>query len=218
MIQWSKVTWYSQILAIFLALIIFCVGFYLGTLRGGVNVESYVPDNHVVKEENPVLFEGLDSEIENLPAMPSYEEWALIMENSGIFQDRITQGVAEYGDLAKRFYSKKEYEGYYIDVVYADVTNDGVPESIVSFDGGGTYGIIKYTIVSGDLIIATIEPSSVGRSGALKPDINGNGFSMIWYTNDMFPNGYCCPVEKMVTDFVYENGEFSVMKEERIKT
>lgn len=35
-IEWKKVTWYSQLLAIILGILIFAVGYYIGTTRMGV--------------------------------------------------------------------------------------------------------------------------------------------------------------------------------------
>ena len=47
------------------------------------------------------------------------------------------------------------------------MTGDGKPEHIVSFDGGGTYGILFYEIVKDDKIVATIKSESVGRGASI---------------------------------------------------
>lgn len=216
MIQWHKVTWYSQILAIILSIIIFFMGYYLGSVKRNYTLEA-TPSEVTENTKEQMSFQGFQSTIKDLPQVPSAEKWDSVLENSGVHRDRVESDFSKFGEIAKRFYADKEYQGYYIDIDYADITSDGIPEKIVSFDGGGTYGIIKYEIVSGDKIIASIKPQSVGRSGAFQPDPTGNGFSMIWYTEDMFPGGFCCPAEKMVTRFEYKNNVFVSTNEQRSK-
>jgi hypothetical protein len=166
-----------------------------------------------IKETSDISFKGLTSGVKKLPPLPTEDEWNNILDNKGVFRQRLEEDFSKHGDIVKRFYASEDYEYYYIDVVIADLTADGVPEQILSFDGGGTYGIIKYEIISGEEIIVTIEPQSVGRSGAFQPHDTGNGFSVIWYTEDMFPNGYCCPVEQITTTFKYEDMKFIAIEE-----
>jgi len=224
MIQWNKVTVYSQILAIVLGLLIFASGFYLGSLyekKQESPVVAEISKNTVtqpatpVEKTVPVTFKGLDSSTKALPPLPSDAAWEEKVGNTEIFKDRYLEVVQKYGNLAKRYYFSEDYDYYTIEVTEADLTSDGVPEKIISFDDGGTYGVEKYHIISGDKIIATIDSPSVGRGGGFLPDKSGNGFTFVWYTEDMFPNGYCCPVAKMVTRFVYENGGFKIASEDR---
>tara|TARA_R110000772_G_scaffold121384_3_gene227698 strand:- start:3371 stop:4039 length:669 start_codon:yes stop_codon:yes gene_type:complete len=213
MIQWNKVTWYSQFFAIFLAAIIFSLGFYLGSVRQDSSHADDAPNVDISSASKaPVRFTGLEIVEKDLPELPSSEEWQASLQANNIFRPRIERAAA-YGDLAKRYYSAEDNWPYIIEIRDADITADGIPEQIVSFDGGGTYGVERYEIVSGDKIIATISSPSVGRGGVLVPNPTGNGFSFIWYTNGMFPNGFCCPVGKLVTRFVYAQGEFRAAEE-----
>lgn len=161
-----------------------------------------------------IPFSGLYNITEQLPNVPSNEEWESYLETTGTHENLYREKTTKYGDLVKRFYIGQEYPQY-IDVIETDVTNDGVPEQIISFDGGGTYGITEYKIIQNETIIATLNPPSVGRSGKFIPDSNGNGFSLQWYTADMFPEGYCCPIGYMETRFVYTDGQFVSYYEQR---
>ena len=216
MIQFNKVTWYSQIVAIILGVIIFVVGFCTGSWQSGVNDASGV-NTGLDHASSTISFKGLEMETRELPPLPSEEEWQLVIENSGVFRDRIEDDIKMYGDLAKRYYSSDEYKYLYIKVIEVELTSDDVSEKVVSFDGGGTYGITKYEIIENEKIIATIKPSSVGRSGSFLPDPSENGFTMVWYRdNGMFPNGYADPVAKMVTRFVFEGDIFKPVYEQII--
>ncbi len=218
MIHWNKVTWYSQILAIVLAIVIFCAGLYVGNMQ----IPSIEPSGTAVttdenlKQITPsISFTGLDLHIKELPPMPSNEVWQEVLNNS-IFKERFEEDTNKYGEFMKRYYSDNEYSHFYIKVIEADLTSDGVLEKIVSFDGGGSYGVERYEIVQGDKVIATIKTPSVGRGGVFLPDASGNGFSITWYQEDMFPNGFCCPIAHKITRFVFEDGIFKPVYEQMI--
>lgn len=192
----------------------------LSEIMGDSNILPYESEKYkfiykdkkfeIMSEKTP--FSGLYNTNEQLPEVPTNEEWESYLATTDVFENLYREKATKYGDIVKRFYIGQEYPQE-IDIIEADITNDGTPEQIVSFDGGGTYGITEYKIIQNETVIATLKPQSVGRSGEFIPDPNGNGFSLKWYTDDMFPNGYCCPANQMVTVFEYTNGEFSPMEE-----
>jgi hypothetical protein len=219
-IEWRKVTWYSQLLAIVLGVSIFYLGFSLGIQTGVSNMPPEIIQQTTTTEVSSapevkelITFKGIEITNKDLPPLPSDEEWVKVLEGSGIFENRYKEDVLEYGDILKRYYSSDDYYHYYIDLETMDVTADGVPEQIVSFDGGGTFGIELYEIVQGDKIIAVIDPVSIGRGGTVEANPDGNGFSVYWYREDMFPGGFCCPAAQMVTKFVYRDGDFKAISE-----
>jgi|GEM_PF-2730735 len=220
MITSDKVTLYSKTAAIIFGIAIFAVGFCIGNWQSETedfSDENSDLDGDLKQDASIISFTSLDMETRELPPIPSEEEWQLVVENSGVFKDRLEDDFKMYGDLAKRYYSSDEYKHLYIKVIEVDLTSDDKLEKVVSFDGGGTYGIIKYEVIRENKIISTIEPSSVGRSGAFLPDPSENGFTMVWYRdNETFPNGYCCPVTKMITRFVFEENIFKPVYEQRI--
>lgn len=219
-IEWRKVTWYSQLLAIVLGGSIFYLGFKLGIQTGIRNTPPEMVQQTTTTEVTSapevnelITFKGIEITNKDLPPMPSDDEWVQVLEGSGIFENRYKEDVLKYGDILKRYYSSDDYYHYYIDVETVDVTGDGVPEQIVSFNGGGTFGVELYEIVQGDKIIAVIKPESVGRGGTVEANPDGNGFSVYWYREDMFPGGFCCPIAQIVTKFEYRDGEFEAASE-----
>ena len=66
--------------------------------------------------------------------MPSDEEWELFLATTDVFENLYREKVTKYGELVKRFYIGQEYP-HDINIIEADLTDDGIPEQIVSFDG-----------------------------------------------------------------------------------
>jgi len=172
------------------------------------------PFTYPIGNFEPITFTTYDNEMRNLPPLPTLKEWSKVLITKGAQADQIQRDVTEHGEIMKRYYTK--YEDIIFDLVEADVTADGTPEKIVSFDGGGTYGIIKREIIQDGQIIATIEPNSVGRSGSIQPHSDGNGFAVFWYTEDMFPSGFCCPTQQKITIFKYGANTFTPVSEETV--
>ncbi|MBY0309922.1 hypothetical protein K2Q16_02115 [Patescibacteria group bacterium] len=220
MIQWMKATWYYQVLAVVLGVVIFYIGFSVGE-RTTVQVTTEVltqatattSEATTPTETGLITFKGLEMTEKALPPLPTQEEWDEVLRGSGVFENRYKEDAVKFGDIAKRYHSISDDNNPYINVEVADVTGDGQPEQIVSLSGGGSYGVDTYEIVQGESIIATIDAYSVGRGASLKPNESKDGFEMVWFRDDMYPGGYCCPSAQMVTKFKYHKGEYMAVSE-----
>lgn len=198
--------------------------FYTGFSIGKQTVEPSVAEipTHPISTEIAsttaelsefITFKGLDTSRRILPPLPTPTEWDEVLRTSGIFENRYKEDVIKYGDIAKRYHSIEDENNPSIHVVVADVTGDGQSEQVISLSGGGSYGVDTYEIVQGEEVIAVIDSNSVGVGASFEPNKSGDGFEMIWFRDDMFPGGYCCPAAQMVTQFIYQDGSFKAVSE-----
>jgi hypothetical protein len=219
MLRFHTVTWYSQLLAIVLGIMILYIGFILGQHSQKEVVSLDTPPVHSTSTPSTPLppaslisFTGLSTTSRPLPPLPTAEAWQQKIAGSGIFENRLREDAAQYGDIAKRLHMVNENYSY-LTFSEHDLTADGIPEIIVAYSGGGSYGVDTYEIIQDDRVIATIDAPSVGRGALLTPSTDGNGFSMTWFRSDMFPGGFCCPAAQMVTTFVFKDGTFVINSE-----
>ncbi len=64
-IQWNKVTWYSKLLAVVLAVLIFYVGFYLGQEKKEIDSTNSVPAKQIVDTAPSISIKTQDIKEEN---------------------------------------------------------------------------------------------------------------------------------------------------------
>lgn len=156
------------------------------------------------------------NEIKNLPLVTSYKEIFKDTDGDGkvewdwLYKDQIK----EYGDLATRFIP----EGYtIIGLEKFDVDADGKNETIISLCGtGGNHCPHQIIIVKNNKIIFTADTGLTGLD--LTKNDSGNGFYMHWVPTEgkEWDTGLCCPPGYMKTRFVYENGVFKPVYEQKV--
>ena len=160
--------------------------------------------------------EDYSAEIKNLPTVKSYKEIFMVEGGtketvwSGTYKDQIKQ----YGDFARRFIP----EGYTIvGLEKFDVDGDGKNETIISLCGtGGNHCPHEIILIKNNKIIFT---AFVGLTGlSLTKNDSGNGFYVHWVPSEgeEWDAGLCCPPGYMKTRFVYENGAFKPVYEQKV--
>lgn len=127
MIEWHKVTWYSQLVAILLFLATFIGAFYLGklskednSLEGGI-LESPREVSQTTSNVNPLqeLGESIYSDGQNI--------YALLDKNTGVFEPVNPTGDIAKNDFVKRFSVSPYYKN----------------DETVFFSSSGTIGVVR---------------------------------------------------------------------------
>lgn len=160
--------------------------------------------------------EGYSNEIKELPQIKSDADIFMDFDGDGkidwewLYKDQIK----EYGDLARRFIP----ENYTIfNIEKFDVDGDGKNETMISLCGtGGNHCPHKIILVKNNKIIFTAGEEFVGLD--LNKSDSGNGFYMHWtpLEGEEWDTGLCCPPGYMKTRFIYENGLFKPVYEQKV--
>lgn len=96
---------------------------------------------------------------------------------------------------------------------YFDVDKDGKKEEILSYCTGNHCPDKQDIIKDGKVIFSM---SYVG-GGSLEKSVTGNGFYANWYADGDLSGGLCCPTGNTRTRFVYKNGIFVPVFEQKIE-
>lgn len=164
------------------------------------------PDNFSTKIESIPPLKSL-SEIDDVIASmnerirPLYE------------QDEYYQGadlIKQYPTWAGRFLPDDNITS----IEAFDVDEDGKPETIIGLCEWGNHCPHQMYVVKGSRIIfSATDP--VGDGIGIEEDQAGNGFYVEWKAEDQVQT-YCCPSGYMKTKFIYKEGSFMPISEERI--
>lgn len=155
------------------------------------------------------------NEVKDLPLVKPYKEIFKVGSDGKVEWDWLYKDqIKEYGDLAYRFIP----EGYTIvGLEKFDVDGDGKNETIISLCGtGGNHCPHQIIVVKANKIIFTAD---VGLTGLdITKNDSGNGFYMHWVPSEgeEWDTGLCCPPGYMKTRFVYENGSFKPLYEQKV--
>ena len=159
--------------------------------------------------------EDYSNEIKDLPLVKSYKEIFKVGSDGKVEWDWLYKDqIKEYGDLAYRFIP----EGYTIvGLEKFDVDGDGKDETIISLCGtGGNHCPHQIIVVKANKIIFTLDSGLTGLD--LTKNESGVGFYVHWVPSEgeEWDTGLCCPPGYMKTRFVYENGSFKPLYEQKV--
>lgn len=99
------------------------------------------------------------------------------------------------------------------DTAYFDVDNDGNKEKIISIcSDGANHCPDRQEITKGNKVIFTL----MAEMGWIDSTATHNGFYANWYKPEDYPGGLCCATGNTRTRFVYKDGSFVPIFEQRI--
>lgn len=129
-------------------------------------------------------------------------------------QERYEGQVAEYGDLAVRFWA----DGSSISFVKEfDVTDDDVAERIVGLcDIWGNHCPHEIIIIQDDRQIFSTTAGLAYKDIVEVEAEDGNGFYLLWDSEEMRVNGLAQPLGHIKTHFAYKDGQFQPVFSEEV--
>lgn len=127
-----------------------------------------------------------------------------------------TSDIEKHGDLANRFIDKSLGIS---EVRKFDVDMDGKDETVITLCDYVANGCpAKFIIVKDNKVIFTVDQGY--RHLNLIKSETGNGFTIYWTpiagTTEEMERLYCCPIAHMETTFIYKNGTFKPVSEQKV--
>lgn len=129
-------------------------------------------------------------------------------------QERYEEQVAEYGDLAVRFWANESPQTISF-VKEFDVDSDGATEQVVGLCGlWGNHCPHEIIIIEGDKQVFSTTAGLAYKDIAEAED--SNGFYLLWDSEEMRANGLAQPLGHIKTRFTYKDGQFQPVSSEEV--
>jgi hypothetical protein len=155
-IQWNKVTWYSQLLAIILFVLAFYIGFYLGEQKAKIGTINEVPQKQTLTKTTPISIKIQNIEEENFSGTKPIISGSslLAVQARAYVEQKITefrtQANTDVPDMRKKFGADSPPATYTIDIGATYIKGDkteSIEISVYAYTGGA-HGNDSYKVIT----------------------------------------------------------------------
>jgi len=223
MIQWNKVTWYSQITAVVLGVGIFIIGFYLGNttiaLKAPVT-SNYENHTHEIYTP-PILYLPLSyfakDSIKWEGALNIWKMAGVDVGYQSFPTTTVTLSENDYANKITELPILKSKETI-TTIKKFDVDGDGKDETVMGLCGGGNHCPDKVIIVKNNKIIFSTSAGGIGPN--ITDTGTSNGFYIEWapwlHDGSKWDVGLCCLPGYKKTRFVFKDEKFIPVYEQEV--